>query len=80
MIRAETLIMVAFGLSVGAIVAAPGLAAFNYSLTGSAVPPVSIRVFGGLLVIYALLGFVATIAPTRFALRMNPVKAMAARE
>ena len=43
MVRAETLIMVAFGLTIGSLIAAPGLAAFNYSLTGSAIPSVSIR-------------------------------------
>jgi putative ABC transport system permease protein len=80
MIRAETLIMVTFGLAIGSLIAAPGLAAFNYSLTGSAVPSVSITTYGGLLAAYALLGFAATVLPTRLALRMNPIKAMAARE
>jgi ABC-type antimicrobial peptide transport system permease subunit len=31
-------------------------------------------------VAYAVLGFAATVLPTRLALRMNPIKAMAARE
>jgi putative ABC transport system permease protein len=80
MIRAETLIMVAFGLTIGSLIAAPGLAVFNYSLTGSALPSVSIRTYGGLLAVYALLGFAATVLPMRLALRINPIKAMAARE
>lgn len=80
MVRAETLIMVAFGLTIGSIIAVPGLAAFNYSLTGSAVPPISIWAYAGLMAVYALLGFAATVLPTRMALRMNPIKAMAARE
>ncbi len=80
MIRAETLIVVTFGLVIGSIIAAPGLVAFNYSLTGSAVPSVSIRTYVGLLAVYALLGFAAGILPTRLALRMNPVKEMTARE
>ena len=80
MVRGETLIMVAFGLTIGSLIAAPGLAAFNYSLTGSALPPVSLRVYAGLLGAFALLGFAATVLPTRLALRMNPTKAMAARE
>jgi len=62
------------------IIAAPGLAAFNYSLTGSAIPSVPIRIYGGLLAAYAVLGFAATVLPTRLALCMNPIKAMAARE
>ena len=80
MVRAETLIMVTFGLTLGSLIAAPGLAAFNYSLTGSAIPSVSIRIYGGLLAAFALLGFAATVLPTRLALRMNPIRAMAARE
>jgi len=80
MIRTETLIMVAFGLTIGTLIAAPGLAAFNYSLTGSAIPSVPIRIYGALLATYALLGFAATVLPTRLALRMNPITAMAARE
>ena len=80
MIRAETLMTVAFGLTIGSLIAAPGLAAFNYSLTGSAVPSVPIRAYGVLLATYALLGFAATVLPTRLALRMDPIKAMAARE
>ena len=35
--------------------------------------------YGGLLAVYALLGFAASILPTRLALRMNPVKEMTAR-
>ena len=66
--------------AIGSIIAAPGLAAFNYSLTGSAIPSVSIRTYGGLLAVYALLGFAAGVLPTRLALRMNPVKEMTARE
>ena len=80
MIRTETLIMVAFGLTIGSIIAAPGLAVFNYSLTGSAIPSVPIRIYAGLLAAYAVLGFAATVLPTRLALRMNPIRAMAARE
>ena len=80
MIRAETLITIAFGLTIGSIIAAPGLAAFNYSLTGSAIPSVPIRIYGGLLSAYAVLGFAATVLPTRLALCMNPIKAIAARE
>ncbi len=47
MIRAETLIMVTFGLTIGTLIAAPGLVAFNYSLTGSAIPSMPIRIYGG---------------------------------
>ena len=80
MVRAETLIMVTFGLALGSLIAAPGLAALSYSLTGSAIPSVSIGIYGGLLAAFALLGFASTVLPTRLALRTNPITAMAARE
>jgi putative ABC transport system permease protein len=80
MVRAETLIMVVFGLAIGSLVAAPALAVYQHSLTGSAVPSIPLKAYGVLLGVYALLGFLATVLPTRLALRMNPVKAMAARE
>ena len=80
MIRAETLITVTFGLTIGSLIAAPGLVAFNYSLTGAAFPSVPIRIYAALVAVYALLGFAATALPTRLALRMNPIRAMAARE
>ena len=80
MIRAETLIMVAFGLTIGTIVAIPGLAVLSHDLTGSAVPSVPLWLWGGLVAFYALLGFAAGVVPTRLALRMDPVRAMAARE
>ncbi len=80
MIRGETLIMVSFGLAIGSLIAAPGLAAFSYSMTGSAFPSVSAKTYVGLLAVYAAIGFAASVLPTRLALRMDPVKAMAARE
>jgi putative ABC transport system permease protein len=72
--------MVVFGLAIASLVAAPVLAVYEYGLTGSAVPAIPLRACGALLGVYAVLGFVATVLPTRLALRMNPVKAMAARE
>jgi hypothetical protein len=76
--RTETLIMVASGLAIGTIVAALGLAAFNYSLTGSVVPSIPIWTLNGLFTAYACLGFAATLLSTRFALRKNPVRAVSA--
>jgi putative ABC transport system permease protein len=80
MVRAQTLIMAVFGLTIGSLVAAPGLAAFEYGLTGSLVPSIPLRAYGALLAAHAALGFAATVRPTRLALRMNLVKAMATRE
>ena len=80
MVRGETLIVVVFGLTLGSVLAIPGLAAFNYSLTGSVVPSVSLAPFGALFAFYAVIGFAATVIPTRLALRVDPVRAGAARE
>ena len=72
--------MVVFGLAIGSLVAAPALAVYQHSLTGSAVPSIPLKAYGVRLGVYALLGFAAPVLPTRLAPRMNPVKAMAARE
>jgi len=80
MIRAETLIMVAFGLAVGSLIAAPGLALFSRELTGSAIPSGPLWIYGALVSFFAALAFAASSVSTRLALRMDPVKAMAARQ
>jgi putative ABC transport system permease protein len=80
MIRAETLIMVSFGLAVGSLIALPGLALFSRELTGSAVPSGPFWIYGALVSFFAALAFAASSVSTRLALRMDPVKAMAARQ
>jgi putative ABC transport system permease protein len=80
MIRTETAIMVAFGLTTGLLIAAPGLSLLNHNLTGSLVPSVPVPVTLGLLALYAAVGVAATVIPTRSALRTNPVAATAHRE
>jgi putative ABC transport system permease protein len=80
MIRAETLITLTFGLTIGTIIAIPGLAVLSRDLTRSAVPSVPLWVYFCVVAFYALLGFAASVVPTRLALRMDPVRAMAARE
>ena len=81
MIRAETLIMVAFGLTIGTLIAVPGLAVFSHEphRLGRS-PPCPSGLYGGLVAFYTMLGFAAGVVPTRLALRVDPVKAMAARE
>ena len=54
MVRAETVIMVVFGLAVGSLVALPGLAGVNHSLTGSALPAVSFKAYGAIVAGYAV--------------------------
>jgi putative ABC transport system permease protein len=80
MIRTETLVMIAYGLTTGSLIAAPGLALLNRSLTGSLVPSVPMRSYLALLAFYAAVGLAATVLPTRWSLRANPVTAAAHRE
>jgi putative ABC transport system permease protein len=80
MIRTETLIMIAFGLTTGSLIAAPGLALLNRTLTGSLVPAVPAWSYLALLAFYAAVGVAATVLPTRWSLRANPVTATAHRE
>jgi putative ABC transport system permease protein len=80
MVRGETLIVVAFGISLGTIIAIPGLAVVSHGLTGSIIPDVPYWIYGALVASYAALGFAASSVSTRLALRMNPTEAMAARE
>ena len=47
MVRTESLIIVLFGTAVGALVAAPTLAVFSYSLTGDVVPSAPASLYAG---------------------------------
>ena len=80
MIRTETVIMVAFGLTMGSLIAVPGLALLNHSLTGSLLPSVPLWSYLALLAFYAVVGLAATVFPARWSLRANPVTATAHRE
>ena len=79
MIRAETLITAVFAAVMGTLVALPGLAVLSNDLTGSPFPSVPLWLYGCLIAAYVLLGFAATVLPTRLALRSEPVTAMTAR-
>ena len=46
MVRGETLIIVAFGASLGTIIAIPGLAMVSHDLTGSVIPDVPFWTYG----------------------------------
>ncbi len=62
------------------MIALPGLALFSRELTGSAVPSGPFWIYGALVSFFAALAFAASSVSTRLALRMDPVKAMAARQ
>jgi putative ABC transport system permease protein len=80
MVRGEMLIVIAFGVSLGTIIATPGLVMVSHDLTGSVIPDVPFWAYGALVAFYATLGFAASSISTRLALRTNPIQAMAARE
>ncbi len=80
MIRAETAIMVVFGVTIGTLVAVPGLVLFSRDVSGALLPDVSLRVYAGLVGLYTVLAFVATAVPVRLAARVDPVHALGARE
>jgi putative ABC transport system permease protein len=80
MIRTETAIMVGFGLTMGSLIAAPGLALLNRSLTGSLLPSVPLKIYVALLGFYATVGLAATVFPLRLSLRADPVTATASRD
>jgi putative ABC transport system permease protein len=80
MIRGETLIMVAFGIVVGSLIAVPGLVVVSDGLTGSALPSVPLSLWASLAGGYAVVAFAATAIPMRLACRVDPVSALAARE
>jgi putative ABC transport system permease protein len=80
MIRAETAIMVAFGVTIGTLVAVPGLVLFSRDVSGGLLPEVSLHLYAGLVGLYTVLAFVATAVPVRLATRVDPVLALGARE
>jgi len=80
MIRIETAIMVVFGITIGTLIAVPGLALFSRDVSGDLLPDVSLRLYAGLVGLYAVLAFIATAVPVRLAGRVDPVQALAARE
>ena len=73
MMRCETLIVVAAGCLLGTVVAAGALLPFTKVVTGSFVPTTPLKwcavIVGGALI----LGLIATMVPTRMALREPPI-------
>ncbi len=74
MVRTETLILVAFGTAVGALVAAPTVAVLSYSLTGSLTPTAPVSMYAGSGAVLLLIGLLAGNLPARRALRLESSK------
>jgi len=80
MARWEAGLVVIVGIGLGAVVAAAALVPFSQALTGSHIPDVEPRLLAGLLGGTAVLGLLASLLPTRLALRTRPVEAIGLKE
>ncbi|WP_233552604.1 ABC transporter permease [Jiangella rhizosphaerae] len=80
MMRVEAAVIVAVSVVVGLLVALPPLVGVSVGLTESPLPSVSPAGFAGIVLVTALLGFLAIGVPARAALRLRPVDAIGLRE
>ena len=80
MARWEAGLVVIVGIGLGAAIAAATLVPFSRALTGSSIPAVDPRMLAGILGGTAVLGLIASLLPTRLALRTRPVDAIGLRD
>jgi putative ABC transport system permease protein len=80
MARWEAGLVVIVGIGLGAAIAATALVPFSRALTGSPIPNVEPRLLGGVLGGTAVLGLIASLLPTRLALRARPVDAIGLKD
>ena len=80
MARWEAGLVVLVGIGLGAAVAATALVPFSRALTGSSTPDVDLALAAGLVGATAALGLVASLLPTRLALRASPADAIGIKE
>ena len=80
MARWEAGLVVIVGIGLGAAIAAATLVPFSRALTGSPIPDVDPRLLAGILGGTAVLGLIASLVPTRLALRTRPVDAIGLRD
>lgn len=80
MMRVEAAVIVTVSVVVGLLVALPPLVGVSIGLTGSPLPSIAPAAFGGIVLVTALLGFLAIGLPARAALRLRPVDAIGLRE
>jgi putative ABC transport system permease protein len=76
MMRVEALMLVLLGWGIGAAVAATTLMPFARAVTGSPLPDLPLAPLGAVLLGTALLGWLATMVPTRGTMRTPPVNAI----
>jgi putative ABC transport system permease protein len=80
MARWEAGVVVIVGIGLGAAIAAATLVPFSRALTGSLIPDVDLRLLAAILGGTAVLGLIASLLPTRLALRTRPVDAIGLRD
>jgi putative ABC transport system permease protein len=80
MARWEAGLVVIVGIGLGAAIAAATLVPFSQALTGSPIPAVDPRMLAGILGGTAVLGLIASLLPTRLALRTRHVDAIGLRD
>jgi len=64
------------GIGLGAAIAATALVPCSQALTGSPIPDIEPRLVAGILGCTAALGLIASLLPTRLALRTQPIDAI----
>ena len=80
MMRIEALVLIALGWAIGAVVSAATLMPFARAVTGSPRPDLPLTHLAAALLGRAVLGWLATMAPTRGTMRTRPVDAIGIRE
>jgi putative ABC transport system permease protein len=80
MARWEAGLVVIVAIGLGAAIAAAALLPFSQALTGSPIPDIEPRLLAAVLGGPAVLGLVASLLPTRLALRTRPVDAIGLKE
>ena len=80
MARWEAGLVVIVGIGLGAAIAAAALLPFSQALTGSPIPAIEPRLLAGILGGTAVLGLIASLLPTRLALRTRPADAIGLKD
>lgn len=73
MMRIESLMVVGIAVVVGSLIALPPLMGIAVAVSGQPIPAISPAIYGSIVAVTAVLGFVSIAIPTRAALRKNPM-------
>ncbi|MER2220252.1 MAG: ABC transporter permease, partial [Rhodococcus sp. (in: high G+C Gram-positive bacteria)] len=73
MMRIESLMVVGIAVVVGSLIALPPLMGIAVAVSGQPIPAISPAIYGAIVAVTAVLGFISIAIPTRAALRKNPM-------